>query len=802
MALWMTVEQEVFWLAVVLLVCFCVFICNNLQGMEMERHTVPAFLMDKTVHLFSFVILCGWMIGVGRMEWEQRVIAAEETFVKSYVESSASQEDDTEKIVEITGIIDAIGTTEYGIRLVLKDCAVDGTMEIRKLYVYLDDADNMKLGMRIRVKGTVSLLEPDRNPGGFDFRSYCLSKGIGGSVKGKSVKILDSHVLLVQEGLRQVGLLLEEQIEQIATPEDVGILKAILLGEKGDMDQEIYELYQKNGISHVLAISGLHVSVIGMGIWKILRKLGAGYWSAGVAAFSLLFCFGSIAGFGPSVLRAVCMMGISFTAGIFGRTYDLPSAMCVPAVGLLLWNPYVLTQASFQLSFLAVFAIFFPGEYLAKRWKLKGFWKNLWTSISIQLVTTPVILYHSFEFPVFGIVLNLQVVPLMTYVLISGILGVLGSFVWTPLGVCGLGGAHVILAVYRLLCEMVGMIGGAYQILGRPSYKALAVYFVCLFIGTWIGAKKKIGAVLWLVGALWLLPVGTSGLSVTFLDVGQGDGIVLQAGRRTMLVDCGSSQKKQVGEDVLIPYLKSFGIDHVDVAAVTHGDQDHISGVRELLLDETCGISIGCLLMPVTGREDEACVELKELAEARNIPVCFIAEEDFKSEGSQGEDSQDENLQNKNLQERNVAAVLESFLDEGMEIRCLYPDGDVHVTDRNDGSLVLEIRYGLFRMLLTGDIGESGERAMVEAGQIGPVTVLKVAHHGSAYSTSQEFLDMAVPSCVVFSYGEGNRYGHPAGEVVERCEDIGAEIWETAKSGAVQIWTDGERMQVKGWLDR
>lgn len=774
MALWMTVEQEVFGLAVVLLVLFCAMLCKimrNLQGAGGQAGAVPA------------LVFVGLMIGLCRMEWEQSTIAAEERFV----EFLAAQEHEAERIV---GVVETIDATEYGKKLILRECRTENMegetiqrKQVRGLYVYLDAAEEIKIGMRVCVTGTVRCLEAERNPGGFDFRAYCLAKGICGSVKGKTVEVLDSRYLWVKDALRQIGLILGERIEEIASSEDVGILKAILLGDKGDLDSEVYELYRKNGISHVLAISGLHVSVIGMGLWKGLRKLGAGYWSAGAAAFLMLFCFGAVAGFGPSVVRAVCMMGISFLAGGFGRTYDLPSAMCVPAMLLLLWNPYVLTQASFQLSFLAVFAIFFPGEYLAKHWKLTGFGKKLWTSVSIQLVTTPVILWHSFEFPVFGILLNLVVVPLMTYVLISGILGLLGSFLWMPLGVGALGGAHVILACYRDLCELVGKLGGAYQILGRPSYEAIAVYFICLFFGVWVASKKKLGVLLWMLGALWLLPAGGDGLSVTFLDVGQGDGIVIQVGNRTLLVDCGSSQKAQVGEDILIPFLKSRGIDHVDAAVVTHGDQDHINGIWALLLDETCGISIGSLLMPGSGVEDEPCIKLKELAEKREIPVVFLwGESDERTE--------------------ELSGVWSVFGEEGMDVRCLHPQKEVAAADRNDGSLVLEIQYGLFRLLLTGDVEKEGERRMAECLELSPVTVLKAAHHGSASSTCQEFLDKTVPSKVILSYGVGNRYGHPADEVVKRCEEAGAEIWETAKVGAVMIWTDGERLQMNGWLDR
>ncbi len=686
----------------------------------------------------------------------------------------------------------------------------------------MDSADSLKLGIRVRVNGKLTRLEQDRNPGQFDFRQYCLAKGICGSLKGKDVQIVDSRYLWVQEKLRQLGLVLERRLELIADEEDMGLLKAILLGEKGDMDDAVYKLYQKNGISHVLAISGLHVSVIGMGIWNGLRKLGAGYWSAGVAAFGMLFCFGSIAGFGPSVVRAVFMMGISFLAGAFGRTYDLPSAMAVPAMGLLLRNPFVLTQTSFQLSFLAVFAIFFPGTYLAKQWRLSGFWQNLWTSLSIQFVTLPVILYHSFEVPVYGVLLNLVVVPLMTYVLVSGILGLGASFVWMPLGPFLLGGAHYILSFYKMACRYVGDVTGAYLILGRPSFGAMAVYYGCLAGATFLGwkimgnsrvLKRKLlcsifsFTLLWSAGAFALMPVLPSGLEVTFLDVGQGDGIVIRSENKTILVDGGSSQEKNLGENCLIPFIKSQGISCLDAMVVTHGDQDHISGVRELLEQRESGIEVKRLLLPSSGAGDQACVQLAELAKARGIDVFFLDREGIWNWTGAGLQQQ---CMEKGVGIGSAEIFWQNILGKEVNISCLHPSvekigiggTEEADADRNNGSLVLLLEYQSFQLLLTGDVELQGEQEILARGLDSPVTVLKAAHHGSASSSGEEFLNVVRPAYVVFSYGKGNRYGHPSDSVVERCERIGAEIWKTAEHGAIRIRTNGEKMQIRGWLDR
>ncbi len=781
MALWMTVEQECFGLAALLFAFSCVFWRGNFRAGGRGR--------GKSRRLAFFVIWMGLLAGMVRMEYEEWRIKTEQNLIEQALGSDAT----------ICGRVVEICDVDYGVRLKLgtvrlirderlygkcdseEEIWQDQPADLRGAYVYLDSTDGLALGMELTCKGRWELPEPDRNPGGFDYRSYCLSKGVSGIFYADEWNEGQMEELYwwFRERLRQVGLIAERQLEEIADPEDMGILKAVLLGQKSDMDDEIYRLYRQNGLSHLLAISGLHVSVVGMGIWKCLRKFGMGYVQSGLIAFAVLLCYGSVTGFGPSVVRAVFMMGISFLAGIFGRTYDLPSAMCIPALGLLLRRPYLLTQVSFQLSFLAVGAMFFPGRYLADVWAFRGLRQKIWISLSLQLMTLPVVLTHSFEIPVFGIVLNLVAVPLMAYVLISGILGVVGGFLLDGLGRCLLGGAHYILLLYRCLCLWVQEIPGANWILGCPEPWEIILYYILILVGIWMAVwKGKRWMLLWGLGIILLLPRPRPGLSVTFLDVGQGDGIFLEASGKTMLVDCGSSQEKHVGEEVLIPFLKSRGIGKLDTIVVSHGDLDHMSGIRDLLEDPDCGIAVGGLILPETSETDKgdrACQELAQLARIKGINVEYCGAGD----------------------------LLTDVLGEKIEVLCLHPDekGE-RIMDRNENSQVFYLTYRKFSMLLTGDIGEDTEYEIMERYLLAPVTVLKAAHHGSATSTGKAFLEAVCPAYVILSYGEGNAYGHPSPQVVERCGEAGAEIYETARSGALQLWTDGRKLRLEGWLDR
>ncbi len=790
MALWMTVEQVCVGLAALLLVFSCALLRGGVRAIGRGRDggRRPALFGMFTLIWF------GLAIGTFRMEYEEWTVRSEQEVI---VETAGHE-------VWMTGQVTEIQNVDYGVRLRLHDCELFMErsdrkrlglygQKIRNIYVYTDSTESLCLGMQITVKGICEVPEPDRNPGGFDYRLYCLSKGISGIFRAEildeihgvdglqaPLTYLERCYWKVRERIRQFGLMLEQKLEVVSDPEDLGILKAVLLGQKNELDERLYSLYRKNGIAHVLAISGLHVSMGGLGLWRMLRALGMGYLEAGSIAFATLSAYGMMVGFGPSVIRAVFMLGVSFCAGILGRTYDLPSAICVPAIGILLSKPFMLTQASFQLSFLAVGAMFVPGNVLAKKWGWNGVLERIWISLSLQIVTFPFVLLHSYEIPVFGILLNFVVVPLMSYVLISGILGVTGSFVWEGLGILLLGGAHWILELYERLCQCMQQIPNANVILGAPEMWRILMYVSLIMGGTWLAFRVgKHWIFLWGIGILLLFPWPDHGLSVTILDVGQGDGIFLEADGRTMLVDCGSNQRKELGADVLIPFLKNQGVDHLDAIVVTHGDQDHISGIRELLEDLECGIDIGQLIISEAGMTDLVCQELAEMAKVRETSVTTCKAGDSFT----------------------------GLLGDSVEILCLNPIKKEEIdqetnSDRNAESIVLHVSYGAFSMLLTGDIGVREEWELMEQYELSPVTVLKAAHHGSANSSSREFLDTIKPAYVIFSYGEGNVYGHPAPRVVDLCEELDAQVWETAKSGAIQMWTDGNYLRIYGWLDR
>ncbi|MGN1083530.1 MAG: DNA internalization-related competence protein ComEC/Rec2, partial [Lachnospiraceae bacterium] len=588
-----------------------------------------------------------------------------------------------------------------------------------------------------------------------------------------------------------------------------GVVSSMLLGERALLSDETKELYRHGGISHILAISGLHVSLLGMAVYQLLRRTVLGRNGAIPAACACVILYGRFVEAGTSTKRAVIMFFLLLLAAALGRTYDTLSAMSVSAVVILCQTPGALYTASFQLSYAAaygasVLAVLLKERERERSLKEKAVWTakqadSKWVRLrvditeqvkstflfggAIQLVTLPVTIFHYFEYPLYGFFLNPLVVPLMTILLFCALLtGVCGCFsVW--LGHFFAGGVGAILWVYEALCGIVSKLPFSLLLFGKPALWQIGIYFtvlaVCLYIrrGGRRGRKNRRGqkgivCVLVLL-PLCLLPLPCAAFEAAFLDVGQGDGIVLRERTGAVLtVDGGSADVQKVGEKRLAAYLKAKGIRVIDCAIISHGDSDHISGIRELLAGMPVYSSyrasaagyegelfIKRIVLPIPAISDPACQALAKLAEEKNVEVCYLAAGDRLKAG------------------------------EELVLSCLAPKEGAVYSDKNAASLVLLASYGEFDLLLTGDMDAAGERKLLEEGAVDGISVevLKVAHHGSSSSSSEEFLAALKPAFSVISCGKGNRYGHPHKEVLRRLEEHGTEVYRTDECGAIEV---------------
>ena len=632
-------------------------------------------------------------------------------------------------------------------------------------------------GEWIEVYGKISPVEAPRNEGVFDFRLYYRTISVHGSMYGTSFRVIGGEPKPFARGLQELRLRMGDILDQLLPPQDAGIYRALLTGDKSAMDEDIRSLYQENGIAHILAVSGLHLSILGLGVYELLRHFGRSKAASGSVAALLIISYGILTGCSGSALRAVLMLLLRFLAAAVGRSYDMLTAMAAAALFLLWKEPFMLFGAGFQLSFLAVLAIGLCHVLPAPKHPLL---EGLWLSFYLQLLTLPVILFHYFRFPLYGIFLNLIVLPLMGCVIYSGVFAV-GLFgLSEKLATIAVGGGHWILRLYTLLCTHCAALPYSSLLLGRPSMHSILLYYTALGVVTWALAERHAAErsglaacrlplpciVLPLILSMLCLPAKQpQGLEITALDVGQGDGFILRNQGLVMSVDGGSTSDQRLGENVLVPYLESQGIGHIDLALITHCDADHYSGIQ-YLLEEEPKMSIGELLLPRVAMQDARYDALRDAADARDVRIRYFGQGDCIDLGE-------------------------------VEIRGYYPAGTERLEAANDHSIGMLLRASDFQMLFTGDMDEDCERQMLAAlweadAGYPKIDVLKAGHHGSHTSTSEALLAALRPDYAILSYGVGNDYGHPHAETRERLRRYDVKMLETGVMGELRITVSSE----------
>ena len=682
-----------------------------------------------------------------------------------------------------------------------------------RLQVRISSAFPAIEGDRIQVTGQLLLFDQPTNPGQFDYGAYQASQGVYLQLAGTEGKVLVKGERRIDGYLGELKRYLVEVLVDCGG-ESGGTMAALVLGDKTYLPDERYALYLESGIGHVLTLSGLHLSLLGVGLYGILRKrLTIPQWPSSVLMAGGIWAYVRLIGGGTSPVRAAIALILSLFAGCVGKTYDLLSAAALGIIGILLQYPRQMLRPPFWLSFGAVFAM---GGVLLElnRWlrirERGGKWaKAILPPLVIQLTLMPVTAVNQYTLQTYGVLLNLLVVPMMgvllgacVFVLMLGLLLPEGAGYAASLVEVGFG-------LLDRLCIFSMKLPRSIVAIGRPTVARLVVYglvFAGLFIHVfrqnrrdWAEPKEgrydemeavrgqKRTASSWkrwgLLIAVWCtltliltVKVNDRQLFITFLDVGQGDSIFLEAPNgTTILVDCGSSSEKQVSEYVAEPFLRWAGVDHLDYLVITHMDEDHMNGVDELVLS---GVSVETLLVSAATTEWD---KVEELCEKSDISISKVVRMSNKDVIKCGE----------------------------VEIKCLFPERQMGVTDsENEASVVLQVEYGDFSCLLTGDLEGRGEKQLISAlrenkkqGDPG-ITLLKVAHHGSQYSTSEELLSLLRPAAAVISCGERNPYGHPHKQLLERLNAVGTEIYSTPDCGAVLVKTDGKHWRIGGWKDR
>ena len=613
---------------------FILFIINCYQQFSIVYHSVIVHILKGAEgRIFLAALVVFFAVGYARADHQMRPGILDGSFDES---ASCLAYGIVDKIEHRTSS-DAVLLKDVSVRIEEKD---GGTVEedCGRILVFIQDGTGIEPGNVVNVSGTLKKFIPASNYGQFNEKEYYGSKNIIYKLMADRIDITDRSVSLYHSVLYGIREKLSAVYKRILNPADSGIIHTMVLGDRSLLSGEIKELYQNAGISHILAISGLHISIAGLLFFRCLIRAGLPLRMSAVFSIFSVISYGIMSGSGVSVNRAVIMLILMLLARITGRTYDMITAAAAGALIILIQEPMQLFQCGFLLSFGAIAGICFIYPVLLNKTSGsrraaggKKLYQSILISSSIQLVTLPAVLYFYYELPLYGILINLLVLPLAALLLVNALVGGLAGIFILPAGQFLMGAVHVILKAYQYICTISVSLPFSRVLTGRPQAGQIFIYYLLLVLfimyrrGTILKKLPHMGDKLILAAALCILclPHWPDDLRITVLDVGQGDGIVIQTpSRMVMTIDGGSLDVNNVGKYRMEPFLKANGIGRIDCAVITHMDADHINGMIELLEDQE--ITVGHVALPDLHEKDEAYLALERTAGMAGAKLVYL----------------------------------------------------------------------------------------------------------------------------------------------------------------------------------
>ena len=644
------------------------------------------------------------------------------------------------------------------------------------------------IGAHILIRGRIEPFDGPRNPGEPDQAAIERERGLDAHMAGAHVLAgLPPAPLSVPVALaRAHGWALEQFRHRLAEPY-ASIVAGELWGERGSLPPELRAEFQETGTVHILVTAGLHLGVVALVTLTLLRFAGLPRMATCACAIAVLWCYAAFSGFHLPALRAATMIGFALcahAAGASSRSWNsYGTALLVFA---LLW-PQDLASASFALSFSCVGAILLLGEYLdesLERVELPARVREaLVLTLATQIGTWPLTASVFLLFSPYAVVANLLVVPVVGFTMVLAGAQLLTAPV-APLTQLFANVNSWLLAWIVAAVHTLATLPHSTFAITPPHAWAIAAYDASLIAGVWLwrqGARTPALAIGFIALTLVLAPPlrADTRLRITVLDVGQADGIVIQTpAGHTILVDAGgrlergsgsASTAEEVGQRIVVPFLRRAGVRHIDALILSHPHGDHAGGMAPVLR------GFGVSEFADSGQQygGYAYHDAVQTAEAERVPIIYPR----------------------------AGAVWRS--EDGVTLTFIGPSLPFIESNNtiNDNSVAFILQYRHFRMLFTGDAGVAAEQRFLNEGVNLHADVLKVGHHGSAYSSSPPFIAAIHPKYAVISVGRHNLFGHPAPSTIETLQRLDALVYRTDENAAVSITTDGSTIAVNSMLE-
>ncbi|WP_378953737.1 DNA internalization-related competence protein ComEC/Rec2 [Pelosinus sp. sgz500959] len=711
-----------------------------------------------------------------------------------------------EQIVSVDGIINEIPTlkvleedkNQVRYLLLIKSGNVgDGKkrMVTGILPVTVRQSNTMPIALQgdeIQVTGEVVLLHGYNNPAQYDSVAAAKRQGIRSrmSIEGHSVKILSKNNSASWKYTLAIWRdRMIKSMQKVMPESHAAILAGMLFGGYGGIPHDIVADFATTGIVHILSVSGSHIALV-VGVvtaigTSVVRRFTLPMILIPLVAATIVTFYAVLCGLTPPVLRSLIMGLIALLAVCFERENDAKNSLLLSALGMIVYEPTLIFDLSFQLSFASTAGLVFLNGKLVKMMASLplGLAKALAVTIAAQLGVLPFIAWYFNSFSLSSFVANLLIVPLIEGIVILGLFGAVAGLMMGILG-------NIIMVICSLLINVViqcsawlAAVPGAKVYIPPIGISGGLVYYALL---AWVyGYKPKnmvslteliqkwprqsaifafVVVILIIVDKIYPRP-----MYVHFIDVGQGDATLITTPHgRTILVDTGgvvgNTNDFDIGDRVVVPYLKHYGVLAIDYLFLTHGHQDHAGGAAAVARELTVRNSM-------LARETHTQPVRNLINEGKKQGSTFIA----------------------------VYEGQRIDLD-GVVIRVIHAANSMHIGQNNEVSSVIQICYGKQSFLLTGDLEGQGEEDILASGKNIKSTVLKVGHHGSKTSSTIDFVKAVAPEYAVISVGKNNRFGHPHRDTIQRFFVQKSQVYRTDQQGAIVFKTDGEKIEVNTFI--
>ena len=688
--------------------------------------------------------------------------------------------------------------------------------------------DAPKFGNIVEITGTYEEPNTARNYKGFDYRQYLKSRNIYGTIDCEKYEIIATNKINVASNIvNYVQNNIKENMFNILDEEQSALCVGILIGDREKISDITEDNFKKSNLTHMLAVSGSHITYIIVALTTILSKTNRKF-SLIITIFFLLF-FTVLTGFTASVLRASIMGIITLLASILHRKSDTINNLGISSIIILIYNPYLLVDAGFLLSYAGTIGIILFSKKISNGISIivnkinpnllnieqnnnsKIFFvksiiekiilyviSSLSLTLSANIVIIPIMAYMfstiSFTFWISNILAGpvMEVVTIFGFIVyfISIIFPILAQFLGIAL--------NLLLTVLLKIAEISSKIPGASIYIKTPSIYMCVIYYLIIYILFNMQAIKQIIrkkaifrlyaikakkqrknilviAILFTILVNSIIYVTDKNIKIYFVDVGQGDCTLIQtSGRKNVLIDGGGSEfgSFDVGKSTLLPYLLDRGITKIDYMMISHFDSDHIGGLFYIMEN----LRVDNIIISKQGESSENLKKFIEILQS-NI------------RGSKNK--------------TNIILVKKGDnikIDNSSYFEILFPEEEL-INDNilNNNSIVAKFVSNNFKMLFTGDIEEIAENRLCELYKSTnklQADIIKVAHHGSKTSSTLNFLELVKPKIALIGVGENNNFGHPNDAVLKRIKDLGAHIYRTDQMGEISI-VNGNRENVK-----